>query len=68
MIADKIERIGIQYRLLIELNQIDRFKRGIKNNKSQVIKDHRAEEIKALEDMCIEEGVSFKAVKNILNV
>ncbi len=68
MIADKIQRIGRQYRRLKELNQIDRFERGIKNNKSQVIKDHRAEEIKALEDMCIEEGVSFKAVKNIFMI
>lgn len=68
MIADKIERIGVKYRLLIELNQAERFKAGIKNNKGQDIKDHRAEEIKALEEICKDEGVSFQAVKNIFMI
>jgi len=68
MIADKIERIGIQYRRLIELNQIDRFKMGIKNNKSPVIKEHRKVEMRALEEMCVEDGISFEAIKNILSI
>ena len=66
MIADKIQKIGTQYRELIELNQIDRFERGIKNNKSPVIKEHRDAEMIALKKMCKDEGVSFKAIKNIL--
>ncbi len=68
MIADKIQKIGTQYRELIELNQIDRFKRGIKNNKSPVIKEHRDAEMIALKKMCKDEGVSFKAVKNIFMI
>ena len=66
MIADKIERIGIQYNRLKDINTLNRWKKGIKDPKNRLVREHRREEMTALKKMCKEEKVSFEALKNIL--
>lgn len=68
MISDKIQAIGVEYRTFKRLNAEMRWSKGIKNSKSKESEIDRDKEIVFLNRVCEREGVSFKAIKNILMI
>jgi len=68
MISNKIQSICQEFRTLQMDNQKKRFKQGFRNSKSTKVLQDRRDEMGELEKICDREGVSLKAIKNILGV